>query len=84
MSNPIVWHGTRGEFGELLEVVGKYCNCATDAKGERTTTCEPHRMVVEDQRAVDGLLFARHIASRLRLEELGSGASRNKASALHG
>ena len=83
MSNPIVWHGTRGEFGELLEAVGKHCNCAADAKGVRTATCEPHRMVVEDQRAVDGLLFARHIVSRLRREELSERTSPQKPGALH-
>jgi hypothetical protein len=83
MSNPIVWHGTRGEFGQLLEAVGKYRTCATNAKGERTATCEPHRMVVEDQRAVDGLLFARRIAGRLRREEQGARTDRQRPGALH-
>jgi hypothetical protein len=40
-------------------------------------------MVVEDQRAVDGLLFARHIVGRLRREELNARASAPRQGALH-
>lgn len=46
------------------------------AKGDAATTgdaragrCAPHRMLVEDQRAVNGLLFGRKIMGRLLLEE---------------
>jgi hypothetical protein len=37
--------------------------------GVRVTTCSPHRMLTHDQRAVNGLLFMRHLADRLRQEE---------------
>lgn len=37
--------------------------------GVRLTTCNPHRMLSEDQRALDGLLFVRRMADRLRREE---------------
>jgi hypothetical protein len=37
-------------------------------------TCAAHRMLSEDQRALDGLLFERYIANRLKREEF-SGSS---------
>lgn len=69
MSSMVVWHGTRGEFDTLLAAIGRNCSCTTGPNGVRTATCAAHQMVVEDQRAVDGLLFARRIAARLRVEE---------------
>jgi hypothetical protein len=33
------------------------------------STCAPHEMLSSDQRAIDGLLFARRIAAALRSEE---------------
>ena len=38
--------------------------------GVRLATCAPHRMLTEDQRALNGLLFARRLVERLRREEL--------------
>ena len=38
--------------------------------GVRLVTCAPHRMLLEDQRALDGLLFARRFAARFQHEEL--------------
>ena len=35
----------------------------------RLSTCAGHHMLSEDQRALEGLLFARRIAGRLRREE---------------
>jgi hypothetical protein len=37
--------------------------------GVRLATCAPHRMLTNDQRALNGLLFARRMAERLRREE---------------
>jgi len=37
--------------------------------GVRTSTCEPHNMLIEDQRALDGLVWMRRDAERLRREE---------------
>ena len=42
---------------------------AAAAKEARPRRCPPHLMLVEDQRALNGLLFARNILSRLLLEE---------------
>jgi hypothetical protein len=39
------------------------------AEGVRLSTCAPHEMLSSDQRAIDGLLFARRISARLRSEE---------------
>jgi hypothetical protein len=35
----------------------------------RLSTCAPHRMLTEDQRALNGLLFVRRVVDRLRREE---------------
>lgn len=82
MSSMVVWHGTRGEFDTLLAAVGRNCTCTTGPNGVRTATCAAHQMVVEDQRAVDGLLFARRIAGRLRKEEAGEDTDRRNLGAL--
>jgi hypothetical protein len=66
---PTIWNGTRQEAGELLEAVSANCTCVRDAAGIRTAICEAHRMLVTDQRALNGLVFARRIASRFRAEE---------------
>jgi hypothetical protein len=63
------WHGTRFEEFDLLAVVRRHCTCEADEDGVRLSVCPPHRMLLEDQRALDGLLFARHLARRLQAEE---------------
>jgi len=40
--------------------------------GVRLVTCAPHRMLTDDQRALNGLLFARRMAQRLRGEEFSA------------
>jgi hypothetical protein len=37
--------------------------------GVQFSTCAAHQMLVEDQRALNGLLFGRYLAARLRREE---------------
>jgi hypothetical protein len=54
---------------QLLNALSHNCECKVSAEGVRLTTCASHQLLVEDQRAVDGLLFARRIADRLREEE---------------
>ena len=49
--------------------LSRNCSCVVTAEGVRLSTCAPHEMLSSDQRAVDGLLFARRIAVRLRSEE---------------
>ena len=64
-----LWHGTPIENLELLRAVNSNCGCQFGLMGTRLTACTSHQMLVEDQRALDGLLFARRIASQLRDEE---------------
>ena len=69
MSQPSIWNGTQEESAALTAAINRHCTCEFDLDGERTTTCAPHRMLLDDQRALDGLVFMRQIAARLRLEE---------------
>ena len=66
-----VWNGTPQEGAELRNIVGNNCVCATDARGDRIR-CSSHRMLLADQRALDGLVFARRIGPRLRREEFNA------------
>jgi hypothetical protein len=68
MSQGIIWHGTSEEALALLHALWAHCECRTDT-GRTIAPCAGHRMLVHDQRAVDGLLFVRRIASRLLTEE---------------
>src|SRR5438309_1430884 len=72
MSNSVVWHGSQSETFELLQALSRNCSCVVTAEGVRLSTCAPHQMLVNDQRAIDGLLFARRIADRLRREEFAA------------
>jgi hypothetical protein len=69
MATNVLWHGTQTEALELLQALSRNCSCVVTAEGVRLTTCAPHDMLSSDQRAVDGLLFARRIAARLQSEE---------------
>ena len=69
MSTQIIWHGTQQESFALIGAVAHNCTCQVGPDGVRTFTCNPHRMLTEDQRALDGLLFARRMADRLLREE---------------
>src|ERR1700730_12413803 len=69
MATSVLWHGTQTEALELLQALSRNCSCVVTAEGVRLGTCAPHAMLAADQRAIDGLLFARRIAARLRTEE---------------
>ena len=69
MATNVLWHGTQTEALELLQALSQNCSCVLTAEGVRLSTCAPHDMLSSDQRAVDGLLFARRIAARLLREE---------------
>ncbi len=69
MSTSINWHGTTAEAASLIKAVVAHCACTVDKQGRRTSVCDSHLMLLADQRALDGLLFARRIASRLIDEE---------------
>jgi hypothetical protein len=64
----VVWHGTADEALALLAAANEHCECRKD--GLRVlAVCATHRMLAREQRAVDGLLFMRHLADRLLAEE---------------
>lgn len=63
-----VWHGTPAEWIDLVRAVEHSCACPWQGAG--APVCPTHRMLLEDQRALDGLLFARRIRQRLLREEL--------------
>jgi len=69
MSTSVLWHGTQTEALELLQALSRNCACVVTAEGVRVSVCAPHEMLSSDQRAIDGLLFARRIAPRLLSEE---------------
>ena len=72
MTTGVQWHGTRTEGLELVQAFSRYCSCGFNAGGLRVSVCAPHEMLCSDQRAIDGLLFSRRIAARLRNEEFHS------------
>ena len=75
MASKVLWHGTHSEALELLQALGHNCSCVVTAEGVRLSICPPHAMLLTDQRAIDGLLFARRIADRLLVEEFSSSRS---------
>ena len=69
MTTQVVWHGTQQESFDLVNAIARNCTCEFGLMGVRLATCAPHRMLTEDQRALNGLLFARRMNERLRHEE---------------
>jgi hypothetical protein len=68
MPRRITWNGTTDEALALLHALQANCECRID-EGRTVATCASHRMLVHDQRAIDGLLFMRRIAERLLAAE---------------
>jgi hypothetical protein len=69
MSTQVVWHGTQQESFDLVNAIARNCTCEFGLMGVRLATCAPHRMLTDDQRALNGLLFARRMQERLKREE---------------
>ena len=65
------WHGSGLETQSLLEAVAHNCGCELGVSGA-SITCGAHQMLVDDQRALNGLLFGRYLAARLIREEVGA------------
>jgi hypothetical protein len=63
----MIWNTT--DTSDLTRAVARHCACESGPMGVRVTTCSPHRMLTDDKRAVNGLLFMRYLAERLRQEE---------------
>jgi hypothetical protein len=57
-----IWHGTEAEAHALVLALSRNCDCAGDR------ICPAHTML-GDQSVIDYLLFMRHIAEILRLQE---------------
>jgi hypothetical protein len=72
MSTQVSWHGTPQESLALLDAITRNCTCEFGVMGVRLSVCSAHRMLTEDQRALDGLLFAHRMADRLRYEEFST------------
>ena len=68
MARRICWKGTTDEALALLHALREHCECRVDG-GRIVAACASHTMLAFDQRAVDGLLFMRRMASRLVAEE---------------
>jgi len=75
MAMQVVWHGTQQESFDLVNAIARNCTCEFGLMGVRLATCAPHRMLTEDQRALNGLLFARRMAERLQREEFSRARS---------
>jgi hypothetical protein len=63
-----VWHGTSEQAVELANALAHNCACEFGALGDRVVTCAAHT-IIEDQRLLDGLAFARYMAQRLVEQE---------------
>src|ERR687887_914441 len=61
MSTNIIWHGTQEESFALVNAIARNCTCQFGLMGVRLSTCTSHRMLTEDQHALNGLLFARRV-----------------------
>ena len=68
MARRISWNGTTDEALALLHALRAHCNCQVD-EGRTVEPCAGHTMLARDQRAIDGLLFMRHMAAQLLAEE---------------
>lgn len=65
------WHGTDEEWTELIRIVARNCTCDPSTRSVvASSSCAPHRMVLADQRALDGLVFARRMVTLFCREEL--------------
>ena len=72
MASEVLWHGTQQDSFDLVNAIARNCTCEFGLMGVRLSTCAAHRMLVEDQRALDGLLFVRSMAERLHREEFST------------
>ena len=66
----VAWKGTITEQLDLMAAVQHNCDCSFDGRdGRRLTACSAHKMLARDQRALNGLLWNRHLVARLLTEE---------------
>jgi hypothetical protein len=65
----VVWHGTLREQLDLIAAVQHNCGCDRADSLRPLATCSAHTMLARDQRALNGLLWTRHLAKLLLVEE---------------
>ena len=63
------WRGTASERRELLQAIAHNCECEVDDMGVQLEACASHRMLIADQRTLDGLVFARRLVKRFERQE---------------
>lgn len=63
------FHGTTEEADDLVAALARNCECTFTPVGIRMSTCAVHDALINDQRWLDGLLFARRLVSVLTREE---------------
>jgi hypothetical protein len=64
-----VWNGTLKEELDLMAAIQHNCECRFDGNDRCLTACPGHAMLAGDQRALNGLLWERHLLQRLLSEE---------------
>ena len=64
----VSWNGTPGEYLELTRTLNRNCGCEFGLMGMQVSRCPAHDLL-EDQRALNGLLYARSIVDTLKDEE---------------
>jgi hypothetical protein len=68
MRTTIVWPGSPAEWRELEAAIKHNCTCVYSEAGTELRRCGAHHLL-DDQRTLNGLLFARCIRARLLAEE---------------
>lgn len=64
----IIFNGTNEEKHALIQALNSHCQCEI-LLGMRKSTCSVHKMLINDQRALNGLLMSRRRAPELILQE---------------
>jgi len=70
MSTQVAWNGAQDDSFAVVNAIARNCVCEFGLMGVRRSACASHRMLMEDQRALNALLFARRLFDRLKREEL--------------
>lgn len=73
----VQWNGDDTESSALVNAINHQCagktvggeHCEFGQMGVRLKTCAAHRMLLDDQKALDGLLFWRRHVSKLWAQE---------------
>jgi len=64
----VMWNGTLSEQLDLIAAIQHNCGCSFDGTTASLSACSSHA-ILREQRALDGMLWIRHVVARLRAEE---------------